>query len=106
MHPLVTLAANATRGSRRYVLLAGAGLSKDAGLPTAWDLMLRTARLLRAREEGDASSDDNIEAWFCSSRCATMRYDELIGGLYPTSAAQQAFMRDELKSSEPGRAIR
>ena len=28
------------------MLFAGAGVSKDAGMPTAWDLMLKTARLL------------------------------------------------------------
>ena len=80
MHPLVTLAANATRGDHRYVCLAGAGLSKDAGLPTAWDLMLKTAKLLRANEEGDFAIGEDIQTWFNKSPYANMRYDELIGG--------------------------
>jgi hypothetical protein len=44
--PLVKLATSAVPGEAKYVCLAGAGLSKDAGLPTAWDLMLETAALL------------------------------------------------------------
>ena len=106
MHPLVTLAANATRGDRRYVCFAGAGLSRDAGLPTAWALMLKTAQLLRAKEEGDPSIEEDIQTWFLNSPYAKIRYDELVGGLFPTSVAQQAFLRKELHADEPGKAHR
>jgi len=39
MNPVVKLAASALPGEKKYVLFAGAGVSKDAGMPTAWDLM-------------------------------------------------------------------
>jgi len=101
---MVKLAANAPPGERRYVLLAGAGLSIDAGLPTAWGLMLATAAMLRARE--DADDGRSIEEWFLASEFAQQRYDQLIGALFPTSAAQRGFMRDRLRAEEPGRSHR
>lgn len=38
MNSLIRLAANALPGEKKYVLFAGAGVSKDAGIPTVWDL--------------------------------------------------------------------
>jgi hypothetical protein len=40
------LIANALPGEKKYILFTGAGISKDAGVPTTWDLMLKTAGLL------------------------------------------------------------
>jgi NAD-dependent SIR2 family protein deacetylase len=36
MNPFVKLAATAQPGEKKFILFAGAGLSKDAGIPTAW----------------------------------------------------------------------
>ena len=88
-------------GEAKYVCLAGAGLSKDAGLPTAWDLMLETAALLRVAEEDDGT---DLPTWFMSSRYKDMKYSELIGGLFNTSVEQQNFIRDKLKAEKPGEA--
>ena len=80
----------------------GAGLSKDAGLPTAWDLMLSTAALILAGE--DADNREDLQAWFLSSRYKNMTYAELIGDLFSTSVEQQNFIRDRLRANEPGKA--
>ena len=100
--PLVKLGTSATPGEVKYVCLAGAGLSKDAGLPTtAWDLMLATAALLRVAEEDDGS---DVQTWFLSSRYKDMKYSELIGGLFSTSVELQTFVREKLQVKEPGKA--
>ena len=99
--PLVKLATSATPGEAKYVCLAGAGLSKDAGLPTAWDLMLQTAAVLRTNEEDDGT---DLQAWFLGSRYKDMKYSELIGGLFSTSVEQQQFIREKLRANEPGKA--
>ena len=58
------------------------------------------------KDEGDAPTDDDIQSWFLGSPHAHMRYDELVGGLFPTSVAQQNFLRKELNAEEPGKAHR
>jgi hypothetical protein len=100
--PLVKLATSAVPGEAKYVCLAGAGLSKDAGLPTAWDLMLATAALLRVHEPD--SGDSDIQTWFLSSRFKDMSYSELIGGMFASSVEQQSFVREKLRAERPGKA--
>jgi hypothetical protein len=102
MHPIMKLAASAEPDERRYVLFAGVGLSKDAGLPTAWDLMLATAALLRSGEADTADGD--LETWFKESRFAQMTYSDLIGSLFPTPVEQRSFVRDKLALKGTGDA--
>ena len=104
MNVLVKLAASAAPEERKYVLFAGAGISKDAGLPTSWDLMLDTAKLLRAAEANQDEKD--LQTWFLESNYAQMPYAELIGTLFPTAVEQQGFIRDKLRASAPGEAHR
>jgi hypothetical protein len=99
--PLVKLATSAAPGEAKYVCLAGAGLSKDAGLPTDWDLMIETAALLRVAEEDDGTA---LQTWFLASPNKDMKYSELIGGLFNSSVEQQNFIRDKLKAEKPGEA--
>ena len=42
---------------------AGAGVSKDCGIPTAWDLMLKTAGLLYASETESIDTSVDLENW-------------------------------------------
>ena len=99
--PLVKLGTSATPGESKYVCLAGAGLSKDAGLPTAWDLMLETAALLRVADEDDGT---DLQTWFLNSRYKDFRYSELIGEFFTSSVEQQSFIREKLRANEPGKA--
>ena len=99
---LVRLAANAVRKERCYVLLAGAGVSKDAGQATAWDILMETAKFLRAAEDGD--QDQPIEEWFTASQHAGESYSSMIAALHPNQAEQQAFLGRQLRVRRPGRA--
>ncbi len=104
MNAIVKLAANALPEEKKYILFAGAGVSKDAGIPTAWELMLKTAGLLYADEGTDTNV--NLEEWFINSNYAKMKYAELIGEIYPTPAEQQNFLKEYLEENEIGDAHR
>lgn len=105
MNPLIQLAASALPGEKKYVLFAGAGVSKDAGVPTAWDLMLETAKLLYCADGKAAKpSSKEISDWFLLSKYAEMSYADLIGAVYTSSPEQQAFLRKFLNGSKPGEA--
>lgn len=102
MNPMVKLAASAQSGEKKYVLFAGAGISKDAGVPSAWDLMLKTASLLYAADNLELKQNVNIEEWFISSDYAKMGYAELIEKLYPCYPDQQSFLKQYLESYSAG----
>ena len=103
MNPIIQLAASALPGEKKYILLAGAGVSKDAGVPTAWDLMLETAKLLNCADGcvGDPSASE-LSEWFLSSQYAAMSYADLIGTVYPSHPEQQAFLAKFLSGYKPG----
>jgi len=107
MNPIVKLIANAQPGEKRFVLFAGAGVSKDAGIPTAWNLMLKTVSLLYAAENEkrvDKETTKNIDyaKWFLNSDYAEMTYPKLIKELYPTHPEQQNFLQKYLSGKKPG----
>jgi hypothetical protein len=89
MNPIIQLAASALPGEKKYILMAGAGVSKDAGIPTNWDLMLKTASLLYAADNPVPDPKINLEEWFVTSKYAEMEYARLIGILYPHYPDQQ-----------------
>lgn len=106
MNPIVKLAASALPGEKKYVLFAGAGVSKDAGIPTAWDLMLKTAGLLYAADNEVIDLNVDLEEWFLKSKYAQMKYSELIEKVYPNYPDQQNFLKNYLNNKEVGQAHR
>ena len=104
MNPIIRLAASALPGVKKYILFAGAGVSKDAGIPTAWDLMIKTAALLYAAENEVQDSNINLEEWFTNSKYAEMSYSELIEQIYPHYPDQQNFFKSYLNNRPIGQA--
>lgn len=102
MNPIVQLAATALPGDKKFILLAGAGVSKDAGIPTAWDLMLKTAALLYASENEEVDPRVDLEEWFVESKHAQMTYSELIAQIYPNYPDQQRFLKQYLTEHRTG----
>ena len=92
MDPIVKLAADALPGKKKYVLFAGAGLSKDAGFPTTWDLMLETAGKFWVQDHPDQPYPNDLGAWFEASDYAKRSYAELIDEIYPMPTQQQEFL--------------
>jgi hypothetical protein len=105
MNPIIQLAASALPGEKKYILFAGAGVSKDAGVPTAWDLMLETAKLLYCADGCAGSpSISELSEWFVASKYAAISYADLIGTVYPSHPEQQAFLAKFLNGYKPGEA--
>ena len=109
MNPLIKLVASTLLGDKKYILFVGAGLSKDAGVPTAWDLMLKVAGILYAAENKETDqvniSKEKLEEWFIQSEFSKQSYSELIGGIYSTPHELQEYHRASLNVlSESGKA--
>jgi len=105
-NPIVKLAASALPGEKKYVLFAGAGVSKDSGIPTAWDLMLKTASLLYVAENDSTDPNVNLGDWFIKSPYSNMEYSELIEKIYPHIPDQQNFLDKYLTEYDIGEAHR
>lgn len=106
MDPTINLAASALPGEKKYILFAGAGVSKDAGVPTSWELMLKTASILYASEGNTDTDNVNLEEWFIQSKYSEMKYSELIGKIYQSYPEQQSFLKQYLENHEVGDAHR
>ncbi|KAF5430365.1 hypothetical protein C5S39_07760 [Candidatus Methanophagaceae archaeon] len=52
INPIFPLSYNLADGKKKYVLFCRAGVSKDAGIPTGWEILLETVRHIRTQEEG------------------------------------------------------
>jgi len=98
MNPIVKLCASALPGEKKYVLFAGAGISKDAGIPTAWDLMLEIAKLLYVHENEGNPNREDLEKWFIESKYSKLSFSELMKEFYPQSPEQQDFLKKYLSS--------
>ena len=104
MNPIVKLIANALPGDKKYILFAGAGVSKDAGIPTTWDLMLKTAGLLYIADNPNKEIDPDfdLEKWFIESKYAQMKYSELMELIYSKNPDQQDFLKKNLDNNDIG----
>ena len=70
MNPIIQLAATALPGDKKFILFAGAGVSKDASIPTAWDLMLKTAALLYASASGKVDGSIYNSSVYTNAPCS------------------------------------
>jgi hypothetical protein len=104
MNPIVRLAATALPGDKKFILFAGAGLSKDSGIPTSWDLMLKTAGLLYASETQEVDAKIDLQQWFLASKYSHMAYSDLIDQIYPKHTEQQQFLAEYLSAHKAGEA--
>ncbi|WP_313540675.1 SIR2 family protein [Leifsonia aquatica] len=87
---LLTLAFSLTTNPSAYALLIGAGVSKGAGLPTAWDVLTdltRQAAHLRGEDPADPVS------WFEEQFSGTATYETVLEQLAPTTYERQALLR-------------
>lgn len=92
----LALAFALERNPGSYAVLVGAGMSRSAGLPTAWDVQLDLISRIRTMRTptGEADPDLDEAAWFQREFEAPPEYDRLLGLVGDTSTERQAVLRD------------
>ncbi|MHA2062190.1 MAG: hypothetical protein ACW963_07885, partial [Candidatus Sifarchaeia archaeon] len=64
INPMFSLAVNLAAKPKTFVLFCGAGISKDAGIPTGWDVVLDTVMKIYIQEHnGQSISNKELEDW-------------------------------------------
>jgi hypothetical protein len=88
---------------RRFVLFCGSGVSKDAGIPTGWDILLETLKMLRHRNENQKLdySYDKMEVYY-NENYKNLTYSKIIEQTYPYPEDQRSFLQSKFEGKKPG----
>ncbi|MGN6760779.1 MAG: SIR2 family protein [Leifsonia sp.] len=92
---LLTLAFALESNPGAYALLVGAGVSKGAGLPSAWDVIeTLTSELARLHGETPTNSVD----WYETRFAEKASYDLVLKRLAPTTYERQPLLRKQFET--------
>ena len=105
INPILPLSYNLADGKKKYVLFCGAGISKDAGIPTGRDILLETLRHIRTQEEGESKkyTDREMEAYY-EKNFKDSTHSEIIESLFPSGEEQREFLEKLFENKAPGKA--
>jgi len=107
INPAIPLSYNLADGKRRYILFCGAGISKDAGIPTGWEILLETLRLIRIQEEGENKSYTNTEMEnYYETKYKDSTYAEILGSTFRSVEEQRSFLQKQFEGKTPGKSHR
>lgn len=91
--------------SQRYVLFIGAGVSKDAGIPSGWDILIDTLKKIRKQEEPTQDySNEAMEKYYKEKYEEKYSYSEIISSLFPSTEEQREYLKDRFKGISYGEA--
>ena len=105
INPIIPLSYNLADGKKKYVLFCGAGVSKDAGIPTGWDILLETLKLIKTQEESEnkENTDKEMETYY-EEKFKDITYSEIIESIFPSMEEQREFLEKIFKNKAPGKA--
>lgn len=105
LNNIIPLSYNIADGKRRYVLFCGAGISRDAGIPTGWDILLETLKKIRNQEESEGKdySKGEMEKFY-EENLNDLTYSEVLESLYPSIEEQRAFLKDQFQDISFGKS--
>jgi len=107
INPVTALAYNMADGSRKYVLFLGAGVSRDAGIPTGYEILIETLRRIRRIEE----KNDRIYTMaemeeYYHAKAANASYSEIVSALLRSNEEQRQYLQSFFGGVPPGAAHR
>jgi hypothetical protein len=101
MDPLLALAFSIHSGRGVYALLLGSGVSRSAGIPTGWEIVLDLIREV-ARLTGENPEPDPA-AWYARRHGAPPDYETLLSGLARSGVERSQLLRRYFEPSEEDR---
>ncbi|QEV16392.1 SIR2 family protein [Streptomyces alboniger] len=105
LDPMISLAMCVQAGPGVYALLLGAGMSRDAGVPTGWEIvtdLVHRAAVARGADEELAAADP--ETWWARhGDGGPLGYSALLEALGDTPAARHKLLRGYFEPSDEDR---
>ncbi len=99
--PAVSMAVAVHSHKGIYSLLLGSGVSRAAGIPTGWEVLVDLIRRVSVASGEDAK--DKPEAWFRGKYGVEPSYSEILRMLAPTPAERTALLRAYFEPTEEER---
>lgn len=94
---LTTLAFSVFFNPGAYCLLLGSGISKPAGIPTGWDIVLHLIRQIAQLHE--ETSGDDLADWYKKRFGISPNYSELLEQLASTPKERASILQDIIEPS-------
>jgi hypothetical protein len=98
---LTSLAITLQSGKGSIALILGSGISRSAGIPTGWEILINLIERLAALDGTPAPT--NAEEWYRKKYKEKADYSRLLTQLVPTSAARQQLLRTFFEPNEEER---
>jgi hypothetical protein len=99
--PYLPLAFSLASSPGAYAVLAGAGVSKGAGLPSAWDIEVDLVRKIAQRDNSDVVIDNsNAEDRYFDNYGKQLTYSSVIEDVAPNPHERQALLQKYFESTD------
>ena len=98
----LTLALSLHSAPRTMAVLLGSGISRSAGIPTGWEIVLDLVQKLARLEK--EKCDPAPEKWYIQKYGSAPDYAKLLSAVAKTPAARQALLRGYFEPNEEERA--
>lgn len=106
LDPIVSLAVALAEAPGACACLLGAGVSVDAGVPTAWDIRQDGLRRLYRLETGgdDVPESERLEGWLGEHGHERLGYASLLDLIAPDPAIRRDLLAGYFQDAQPGPA--
>jgi len=91
MEPILSLSFSMHSNKGVYALLLGSGISRPAGIPTGWEIVLDLVRKIASLKGADCGPDP--AAWYAGTFRKNPEYAELLGELAGSSSERSGLLR-------------
>lgn len=104
--PFLPLAFSLHSNPGAFAVLAGAGVSRGANLPTAWDIVVDLGkRICRSTDQSDTDPDtltpDNVEEWYTDTFHRPLTYSGVLEHVAPTPYERESVLRSFFELEDP-----
>lgn len=101
MEPILSLSFSMHSNKGVYALLLGSGISRSAGVPTGWEIVLDLVRKIASLEGADCGPDP--AAWYAGKFGKVPDYAELLGELAGSGSERSGLLRSYFEPTEAER---
>ncbi len=104
LDPIVSLSVALAEAPGTCAFFLGSGVSRDAGVPTGYEVMRRGLRQLHRVENGsDEPLDDQaLDTWLAETDREHITYSELLAEITPDAAIRREYLAGFFENAEPG----
>ncbi len=108
LDPIVSLAVAVAESPGAYAFLLGAGVSKDAGVPTGGGVLSIALNDLYRLEhpEDDPPDEATLATWAADTGYANITYSEMLERLCPDPEGRRSYLAKHFEGREPGETHR